>query len=61
MIITFFTRRSLVLGNVCHPNPCKNGGTCVPTDSAYDCDCVLGWTGPLCESKYSRAVSRKSR
>lgn len=37
--------------NVCHPNPCKNGGTCIPTDSSYDCDCVLGWTGPHCETR----------
>lgn len=37
--------------NVCHPNPCKNGATCVPTDSSYDCDCVLGWTGPHCETR----------
>ena len=37
-------------GNVCHPNPCKNSGTCVPTDSSYDCECMLGWTGPHCES-----------
>ena len=38
--------------NVCHPNPCKNSGTCVPTDSSYDCECALGWTGPHCESKW---------
>ncbi|KAL9961552.1 hypothetical protein ACROYT_G030511 [Oculina patagonica] len=37
--------------NVCHPNPCKNSGTCVPTDSSYDCECALGWTGPHCETR----------
>lgn len=37
--------------NVCHPNPCKNSGTCVPTDSSYDCECSLGWTGPNCETR----------
>lgn len=37
--------------NVCHPNPCKNSGTCLPTDSSYDCECMLGWTGPHCETR----------
>ncbi|XP_031564353.1 fibropellin-1-like [Actinia tenebrosa] len=37
--------------NVCHPNPCKNGASCIPADSSFDCECVKGWTGPLCEVK----------
>ena len=51
---------SSLLGNVCHPNPCKNGATCVPTDSSYDCDCVLGWTGPHCESKLPSVLRKKT-
>ncbi|XP_028404886.1 neurogenic locus notch homolog protein 1-like isoform X1 [Dendronephthya gigantea] len=37
--------------DICSPNPCKNGAKCVhaPKDS-FDCVCVRGFTGPLCES-----------
>ncbi|GAB6018614.1 hypothetical protein CHUAL_000299 [Chamberlinius hualienensis] len=31
--------------------PCKNGGTCVGTASAYRCNCVLGFSGTNCEHK----------
>lgn len=34
----------------CHPDPCKNGGECIP--SAPDdmrCRCLVGFFGPLCE------------
>lgn len=37
--------------DICSPDPCKNGAKCVhaPQDS-FDCVCVKGFTGPLCES-----------
>ena len=46
----------MLIENVCHPNPCKNGGGCLPTDSSYDCECTLGWTGPHCESKWKKSA-----
>lgn len=42
--------------NVCHPNPCKNGATCNPAESSFDCECVKGWTGPLCEGMSFNAL-----
>lgn len=43
----------LETSDICSPNPCKNAGKCVhaPKDS-FDCVCVKGFTGPLCESKF---------
>ena len=42
------------ISDICIPNPCKNSGKCVnaPQDS-FDCICVKGFTGPLCECKSS--------
>ncbi|XP_052779859.1 fibropellin-1-like [Mya arenaria] len=37
--------------NACHPNPCKNQGTCSQNaTSEYTCLCPFGFTGGNCES-----------
>lgn len=30
------------------PNPCDNGGTCVPTVFSFTCSCLPEWTDDLC-------------
>lgn len=34
---------------VCSPNPCQNGGTCVPGVGKYICQCRVGFLGNDCE------------
>lgn len=36
----------------CVPNPCKNGGTCIPQEDGYKCNCLSNYEGNDCESKY---------
>ena len=31
----------------CHSNPCRNGN-CINGENRFDCECLPGWTGPLC-------------
>ena len=48
-----------VLGKVCEPNPCLNGGTCSPYGlDTYSCNCPFGYTGRNCESRKSFARTR---
>ncbi|XP_028404123.1 neurogenic locus notch homolog protein 1-like isoform X1 [Dendronephthya gigantea] len=36
----------------CVPNPCINGGTCVPLSSSkWICQCPVGWSGKTCNIK----------
>lgn len=42
--------------NQCATNPCKNGGTCTSSKSSYACNCLKGYTGINCESKYNRPM-----
>lgn len=37
-----------VLKDVCHPNPCQNGGQCVQSGSYYNCICPPTYTGTQC-------------
>lgn len=41
-----------ILGKVCEPNPCRNGGTCSPYGlDTYSCNCPFGYTGRNCETR----------
>lgn len=33
----------------CHPDPCKNGGTCTETDDGFTCTCAPNFFGERCE------------
>ena len=44
--------------NECVSSPCKNSGTCLDRVNMYDCDCVSGYTGAMCES--GDAVTRRT-
>ena len=35
---------------LCKTQPCKNGGTCIPTESGYSCNCIGNFTGKACET-----------
>ena len=39
----------LIQGDLCAPNPCSNGGTCVANGGSLKCSCRLGFTGDLCQ------------
>ena len=33
----------------CESSPCLNGGTCMDEVNGYNCTCILGWEGDMCE------------
>ncbi len=35
--------------NWCSQAPCKNGGTCTQLANQFECSCMYGWTGGLCD------------
>lgn len=36
----------------CHPNPCKNTGSCLHTsDGGFVCNCSIGFKGDTCQGK----------
>lgn len=37
---------------LCDPNPCFNEGVCTEMGSSFVCECVAGFTGPLCGSTF---------
>ena len=34
----------------CKTEPCKNKGTCIPTESGFSCNCIGNFTGHVCET-----------
>lgn len=34
---------------VCHPNPCRNGGSCFKSRYSFNCKCTRGYKGKHCE------------
>ena len=34
--------------DLCHPNPCLNGGTCIGGMDSYNCTCATGFAGNNC-------------
>lgn len=39
--------------NLCHPNPCQNGGTCrIVASNSRECSCPEQYGGKYCERKY---------
>lgn len=39
---------ALSIALVCVGEPCQNGGSCIPDESSYTCDCASGWQGDTC-------------
>ena len=33
----------------CNPNPCENGGVCRDIGNHFECNCINGYTGKLCD------------
>ena len=34
----------------CVPEPCQNNGTCIDEINGYECRCVSGFNGTMCEN-----------
>ena len=48
--ITTTTTTTVTQTSNCANSQCKNGASCVPTQSAYVCSCLGGYTGFFCET-----------
>ena len=35
--------------SLCSPEPCQNGGRCSESNSAFNCSCLAGFQGDLCQ------------
>lgn len=38
-----------IVGDLCAPNPCANGGTCLSDGNSIRCSCKDGFQGDLCQ------------
>ncbi|OCT66526.1 brevican core protein isoform X2 [Xenopus laevis] len=48
---------SINLSDVCYPNPCGNGGTCIDEeDGDFRCLCLPGYTGKICEINVEKCL-----
>ncbi|XP_018084205.1 brevican L homeolog isoform X1 [Xenopus laevis] len=48
---------SINLSDVCYPNPCGNGGTCIDEeDGDFLCLCLPGYTGKICEINVEKCL-----
>lgn len=43
--------------NECLSDPCQNGGICEDLFDKYECDCLPGYDGVLCENGTDLCVS----
>ena len=41
--------KDCLLIDFCDPDPCVNGGACVPMTNDYRCDCQNGYSGKNCQ------------
>ncbi|KAL2097992.1 hypothetical protein ACEWY4_007199 [Coilia grayii] len=44
--------------DVCHPDPCQNGGTCTDVFNKFHCKCPIGFGGLHCEHGVDACVSQ---
>ncbi|CAF5187587.1 unnamed protein product, partial [Rotaria sp. Silwood1] len=52
MCPTGFTGTRCETRDACNPNPCLNGGTCMPNNfGGVTCQCPPGFSGPRCEDR----------
>ena len=43
----------------CESNPCQNGAKCVDQEGRFECRCLPGYQGDLCEeSKTEKGINR---
>ena len=54
--------RCQTMVDVCHDNPCGNGGSCSVTDpGSLVSDCVTGWEGRLCEESTNDCLGHQCK
>ena len=45
-------RINIILEDVCTPNPCMNGGMCMPNGfGGFSCQCQAGFSGQTCTDR----------
>ena len=49
---------SLIVESICLPNPCKNGGTCIAsnTEHGYACECTFPYHGHDCSGNSNYVI-----
>jgi len=54
-----YTGPNCSIPDLCHPNPCHNGGTCDLIANNYTCHCINNYTGVNCEDIIDECVDDK--